>query len=177
MNLKEELKITRKSQIKLKEEVLFVREWVDKLIAEANSINDMLFKLKADKSQKTETKVVVNEKSIASSEDFKDQLEFLLKGSMDHLEDRLSQRILNMLKELKTTTGSVKEAKMKEIKGVVEEESVDLSKLFIHEKVESNIDDVGVEEKQTTGIAKSLKRLREMKNSNPDKDIDSNDEK
>lgn len=98
-----------------------------------------------------------------SMEDFSRRLEKLIRGSMEHLEGRLSERILKMLKDLKSAPGEEREYKIRKIREAAGDESVDLSSLFVHEEVESNIGEIGIEEKESKGIDKSLKKLRGLK--------------
>ena len=159
--LKKRIEEVRKSQSKLDERSLSIGMWLDKLIDDMDSVSRRLKELKSQRviSQPGP----VDEKAHVPEADFKRLLEELLQGSMKHLEDRLSQKILNMLKGLRTVAGPEREAKIREIKEAVNAELIDLSRLFIHEEVESNREEIGVEEKESKGIDKSLKRLRRMR--------------
>ena len=98
----------------------------------------------------------------ATADDYKASIEKLLQGSLDVLGDRLSDRIMSMLKELKTMGGPMREAKMTEIRDAAQSEHVDLAKLFLYEKVESNPGTEGlkVEEKKGGGDSPDLDRLK-----------------
>ena len=100
-----------------------------------------------------------------AGEDYKASIEKLLQGSMDALGDKLSDKILGMLKELRTMAGPVREAKMSEIWTAAQSEHVDLASMFLHEKVESNLGGEGlkIEEKKTSGIGSILDKLKKMK--------------
>lgn len=99
------------------------------------------------------------------SDDYKVSIEKLLQGSMEALGDKLSDKILGMLKELKTMAGPMREAKMMEIHNMAQAEHVDLAALFLHEKVESNLgkDGLKIEEKKTKGIGSILDKLKKLK--------------
>ena len=151
----------RASQNRLDEELLALGRQLDGLMEDADSVNTRLKKLK---SQAGTSRPKSPEEKIPDSEDgFTRQLEELLRGSLQHLEERLSQRIVDMLKEVKETAGPLREAKIKEIRAAVDAQNVDLSRLFIHEKVESNINEIGVEEKEAQGIDRNIEKLRKMK--------------
>ena len=100
----------------------------------------------------------------------------MLQNPMEDLGDKISRKILEKLKDLKGVSGRAREAKIKELKDLADDELVDLSKLF-REKVESNIEDIGVEEKETKGIDKSLERLRRMRQGKDKPDENNNGEK
>ncbi len=160
-DLSERVEGMRKSQSDLDGELLYTETWLDQLIDNMDSVNRNLKQAKSGKvSSEPEP---VSKKVHMSEEDFKTQLEKLLEGSLEHLGDRISDKILNMLREVKETSGLTRVRKIKEFKEIAESELVDMSKLFLHEKLESNIEQIGVEEKESMGIDKSLKKLREMK--------------
>lgn len=169
------------SQDSLDKEMMAMESILDELIRESEAVNSRLHQAKSEKPLKKEGAMpavtteaaiitppqseVVAPKAPASIGDinFKGDLEKLLQGSMDHLEDRLSQRILNMLKELKVASGPAREMKFREVQEAVSSESVDLSSLFKHEKIESNIADIGIEEKESQSIQSNLERLKKMR--------------
>ena len=84
-------------------------------------------------------------KSLMSAEDFSRQLEKLLQVSMGELEQRLSQNIVSLLKELPASPGPDREVKLKAIHEAVISEDVDLSQLFRHNRIKSNIAETGVD--------------------------------
>lgn len=100
-----------------------------------------------------------------TGEDYKASIEKLLQGSIDALGDKLSDKIVGMLKELKTMAGPVREAKISEIWNAAQSEHVDLAAMFLHEKVESNLgaDGLKIEEKKTQGIGSILDKLKKLK--------------
>lgn len=102
-----------------------------------------------------------------SLDDFKSYIEKLLQGSLEAASDKISDRIMHMLKELKGLAGSAREAKLQELREVAESEMVDLSQLFTHEEVQSNLGEVGVEEKESKAIDSSLAKLRAMRGLKP----------
>ena len=98
-------------------------------------------------------------------EDYKASIEKLLQGSIDSLGDKLYDKIMNMLKELKTMGGPMREYKMAELQHAAQSEHVDLASLFLHEKVESNLGSEGlkVDEVKGTGVGSILDKLKKMK--------------
>ncbi|MBF0511161.1 MAG: hypothetical protein HQL13_02410 [Candidatus Omnitrophica bacterium] len=96
-------------------------------------------------------------------DEFKTHMSAILQGSLDAVTEKLSDKIAGMLKELKTLSGPAREIKLRELKEAAEFESVDLSSLYVHEKVQSNLEDVGVEEKESKGIDSTLEKLRRLK--------------
>jgi len=97
-----------------------------------------------------------------SEEDFKARLERLLEGSLENLGDKISQKIVNQIKDLKGLVGPDRDTKIRQIKEYADYESVDFSAVF-QDKIESNIDEIGVEEQEAKGVDKSLEKLRKMK--------------
>lgn len=102
-------------------------------------------------------------------EDFKLHMGEILKGSLDAVSDKLSDRISGMLKELGTLSGPAREIRIQEFKQSGEYDMVDFSSLYSRsaEQVTSNLTDVGVEEKETKGIDSTLERLRKMRAGKP----------
>lgn len=94
--------------------------------------------------------------------EFTEILERLLQGSLEGLGDKISRKILDKLKGLRALSGPEREDGVRELKELADSEAVDLSALF-SEKVKSNIQDIGVEEKETKGIDEGLRKLREMR--------------
>ncbi|MCX5667132.1 MAG: hypothetical protein NTY34_02320 [Candidatus Omnitrophica bacterium] len=152
----------KESQGALDRELLAIEAWLDELGHDADVVNAKLREAKAHKPAiKQEPKTAMPE------EYFEAQLEKLLQGSLEHLGDRLSQRILDMLKDLKEVEGPARETKLKELKAAVDDEVVDLSGLFTHDKLESSINEAGeagIDEKESKGTKKILNSLRTTKN-------------
>lgn len=98
-----------------------------------------------------------------SPEDFKAFVEKILQGSLEAVGDKLSDKILGMIRELKGLAGAERDAKIQQIKEAADGGVVDLSSLFINEEVQSNLGEVGVEEKESKGIESSLEKLRKMR--------------
>lgn len=174
----------RESYDSLDKEMIYVESLLGELLREADEVNSRVHQAKSEAAsielepkqarapaEKEEPKseppaaaaAAIPTPAVPVDENFKGDIEKLLQGSMDHLEDRLSQRILNMLKDLKVASGPARETKFREVREAVSNESVDLSGLFKHEKIESNIGDIGIEEKESQGIQSSLERLRKMR--------------
>ena len=151
----------RRSQAEFDEELLYIETWIDRLMDLVDSANRDPGR--ARPLEPAAAPGPVDERMHVPEDDFSAHLEKLLEGSLEHLGDRISQDIFNMLKELKQTTGVAREAKIKELKEVAGPELVDLSRLFLRGKLESNIGEMRVEEQEAEGIDKSLEKLREMK--------------
>lgn len=106
-----------------------------------------------------------------SPDDFKAFIEKILQGSLEAAGDKISDRLAGMIRELKVLTGPEREAKIQQIKEAADSDMVDLSKLYMHEEVQSNLGEVGVEEKESKGIESSLEKLRELRGKpKPDQD-------
>jgi len=91
------------------------------------------------------------------------QMEKLLQGTLDVLGDKISDRLMGMLKELKTIPMEMRASRIQEVKQTADAELIDLSGLYKHEHVESNIEDVGVTETESKSIDKNLEKLRQMR--------------
>jgi hypothetical protein len=149
------------SQEGAKKDIPSIGPRIDALIDDAERMLAGLKELRAQKETlKPKGEGMVTQLSM---EDFSGKLEKLIEGSMEHLEGRLSERILNMLKDIKASAGAEREYKIRKIREAADDEFVDLSSLFVHDKVESNIGEIGIEEKESKGIDKSLRKLRSMK--------------
>ncbi len=167
--------ILKQSYGNLDREVLSSGAWLERLMTEADSINTRLGELHLQKpvappkpaqpaaSSISEGSISAANNVAADRENFEKNLEKLLQGSLDALGDKISDKILNMLKELKGMAGPGRDIKVKEIKAAADSQLVDLSSLFMHEKVESNIEEIGVDEKEAKGVDKSLEKLRQMR--------------
>ena len=159
----------RQSRRELYEELMSMETWVNKSLVDTDKANIQLKNLLSRK-RIAELKFVDSQPEPVSveptpvrQEDFTEQLEKLLQGSLDSLQDKISDKLLNMINELKTMSGSNREAKIKDIQAVANTEFVDLSSLYTHNEIESNIEEVGVEEQEVKGIDKNLAKLKQMK--------------
>ncbi|MBF0484778.1 MAG: hypothetical protein HQL25_08760 [Candidatus Omnitrophica bacterium] len=103
-------------------------------------------------------------------EDFKTHMGSILQGSLEAATDKISNRIQGMLKELKNLSGPAREAKYREIQQAAEFEMVDISMLYKHEQVQSNLGEIGVDEKESKSIDANLERLRKMRGLKPKKE-------
>lgn len=168
-DFKARLHTMKQAQDVLHEDLLGMETWLSQSLEDVTTVNTRLKELLAKKdisrmTVKTQPEPeALSEKSQPSAEDFGKQMEKLLQGSLDALGDKISDKILNMMKELKTMSGPMRAQKISEIKAAADSELVDLSSLFAFDTVESNIEEVGVDEKEVKGIDKSLERLRQMK--------------
>jgi len=93
------------------------------------------------------------------------QMEKLLQGTLDVLGDKISDRLMAMLKDLKSLPVEARMTRIQEVKQAADAELIDLSGLYKHENVRSNIDDVGVTETESKGIDKNLEKLRQLRQS------------
>ena len=93
------------------------------------------------------------------------QMEKLLQGTLDVLGDKISDRLMAMLKDLKSLPVEMRASRIQEVKQAADAELVDLSSLYKHEHVESNMEDVGVTETESKGIDKNLEKLRQLRQS------------
>jgi len=156
---------TINSQGKLKDEIIATTRSLNESLA---AMNDLNARLKQIESQKRSVRPKqTTEKGPMSAEDFSRQLEKLLQVSMGDLEQRLSQNIVSLLKELPGSAGPDREVKLKAIQEAVISEAVDLSKLFSHDQLKSNINETGIDESESKGINESLKKLRRMRKDAP----------
>ncbi|MBF0477934.1 MAG: hypothetical protein HQL26_00460 [Candidatus Omnitrophica bacterium] len=103
-------------------------------------------------------------------EDFKTHMGSILQGSLEAATDKISNRIQGMLKELRGLSGPARDAKYREIQQVAEYEMIDISQLYKHEEVQSNLGEIGVAETETKSIDANLERLRKMRGSKPKKE-------
>ncbi len=92
-----------------------------------------------------------------------EQLEKALQGSMDAIGDKLSGKLMAMMKDMQVSGGSVSPAQMQQFNKAAQEEAVDLSAIFSHTDVKSNIDNVGLEEKEVKGVDSALEKLKKMR--------------
>ncbi|MBF0489561.1 MAG: hypothetical protein HQL15_02950 [Candidatus Omnitrophica bacterium] len=91
------------------------------------------------------------------------QMEKLLQGTLDVLGDKISDRLMAMLKDLKSLPVEMRTARIQEVKQAADAELVDLSGLYKHQEIQSNIEDVGVTETEAKGIDKNLEKLRKLR--------------
>ncbi len=100
-------------------------------------------------------------------DEFKAHMGTLLQGSLDAVSDKLSGKIQGMLRDVRGLSGVARDVKLQEIKEAAEYEMVDFSSMYSHEKLQSNLGDVGVEEKESKGIDANLERLRKLRGLKP----------
>lgn len=171
-NLTDKIKDIKQSHSRLHEDVLDMEKWLNKSLDDVtvanNRIKELISKERAAKPDSAEFSAqpaaahepqMTNEKEQITPE----QLEKLLQGSLDAFGDKISEKMLCMMKEIKATTGPVKNEKIKELRIAAANELVDLSSLYAHQKIESNLDEVGVNEKEAKGIDKSLEKLKQIR--------------
>ncbi len=145
---------------------------LDKSLKDQNAVNEKLRSLLAKKSSGNgkHTGTVISQEIIAQGVpsvmvDPTAQLEKLLQGTLDVLGDKISDRLMNMLKDLKSLPVEMRASRIQEVKQAADAELIDLSGLYKHERVESNIDDVGVTETESKSIDKNLEKLRALRQS------------
>ena len=100
-------------------------------------------------------------------DEFRSNMGTILQGSLDAVSNKLTDKISGMLKELGTLSGPAREIRIREFQQSGEYESVDFSSLYKDQKVQSNLGEVGVEEKESKGIDANLERLRKMRAMKP----------
>ncbi len=100
-------------------------------------------------------------------DEFKAHMGTLLQGSLDAVSDKLSGKIQGMLRDVRGLSGVARDVKLQEIKEAAEYEMVDFSSMYSHEKLQSNLGDVGVEEKESKGIDANLERLCKLRGLKP----------
>ncbi|MBF0521926.1 MAG: hypothetical protein HQL24_02600 [Candidatus Omnitrophica bacterium] len=170
-NLSENVVEIKKTQMELNDELLSIERDLNKSLEDQAAINTKLKEVVLQKRIEKSTPqipVVAPEVVIQKAEhpqpiDTTAQLEKLLQGSLDALGDKISDRLMGMLKELKSLPIEVRATRIHEIKQAADAELVDLSALYKHQEVESNIEEVGVDEKEAKGIDKNLERLRKLR--------------
>lgn len=162
--------LQKETQERLREFEKELDGWLEKMCAVNMTLRDKLRSSKkisreAAPRAKPATSQALARPASAAVDDYKASIEKLLQGSLDALGDKLSDRIMNMLKEVKNLGGSMREAKMAEIRDAAQAERVDLASLFLYEKVESNLGKEGlkVDEKKSRGIGSILEKLKKMK--------------
>lgn len=77
-------------------------------------------------------------------------------GSIENMEQRLEQKIDSLMKESRVSGDRSKS-------GAGEATAVDLSKLFVHGQIESNLNDSGIVEVSSKASNKSLEKILRMK--------------
>jgi hypothetical protein len=157
-----------RGKLKTQEEAL--NKWLEDMCEAGIALNTRLSSRHAGSPAKAEVLQSADAVSAKTEEqpgkaDYQASIEKLLQGSIDALGDKLSERIVGMLRELKTMAGPMREAKISEIWNAAQSEHVDLAGLFLHEKVESNLgaDGLKVEETKGKGIGSILDKLKKMK--------------
>lgn len=167
LNLAERIEALGEFQKNTQDKLLSCEEDLDHWIQEMVAVNVQLReKLKIHQAAPPVAQETVSSSpTSAAGDDYKVAIEKLLQGSIETLGNKLSDKILGMLKDLKTISGPMREAKLMEIRDTARSEDVDLAGLFLHEKVESNLgaEGVNVEEKKTKGIGSILDKLKKMK--------------
>ena len=149
------------SQKELDEAIASMSALVDRLADTMNAVNSRLVEASSEKISRP-PQPAQEAKPQASEDDFKLRLEKLLEGSLEHIGDKISQKIMDKLQGLRGLSGVARQEKIREIEQYAEAESVDLSAIF-RDKIESNIDEIGIEEHQAKGINASLEKLRRMR--------------
>lgn len=159
----------------LEQEIVLIGITLDECIQDADDLSENLKTLKLNpkiNAQKPADAVPPVQPAVSpvqgmSIEDFKGYIEKLLQGSLETIGDKVSDRIMSMLKELKSLAGTDREAKIQQIRETAASEMADLSALFKHEEIQSNLGELGIEEKESKGINSSLEKLREMRGFKP----------
>ncbi len=143
-----------------------LEERMDKKAGKLEDMNKKLREIKDEPAKQAEPEKKDQAPKYLTEDAFKEQMERFLTNSFETMGDKISSKMQAMLSELKSAGGAVSPARMREIKQAAAEENVDISGLFNYKGVDSNIDKIGIEEKQAKGIDKSLEKLRKMMRKN-----------
>lgn len=168
-SLMDKIKDIKQSHSKLHHEVLATETWLNKSLDNMLSINcqikELISKKRTAKPDSSESPAEPHEPQITDEKKqiTPEQLEKLLQGSLGALEDKISKKMLGMMKEIKMMTGSVKNEKIKELQTVATNEFVDFSSLHTYQKIESNLDEVGADEKEAKGFDENLEKLKKIR--------------
>jgi len=178
-NLSKKITDMKESQAQLHEGLLSMETSLNQSLKEMEDVNkglkDLLVqkrvaKVKAPQGPTpniavtTTTTEAVGQAAPATGEQVSaDQIEKLLAGSLESMGDKLSEKLMKMMKDMQATAGPMRAVKMKEFQAAADEEMIDLSSLYSHTEVKSNIAEVGVDEKQTKGVDSALEKLRKMR--------------
>jgi hypothetical protein len=165
--LSERLGLTRQSRGLLDGELLEIERLLGGLMETVDSVSRRLEDLKANPSHRRAVPAGGHEGAVLgpniSLDDFRGLVEKILQGSLESVGDKISARIVNMIRGLKGLGEQEREARIREIKEAADSQMVDLSSLYAHKEVESNLDEIGVEEKESKGIESSLEKLRKLR--------------
>ena len=171
-SLMDKIKDIKQSHSKLHHEVLATETWLNKSLDNMLSINCQIKELiskkrtaKPDSGESPAEPVEAHEPQMTDEKKqiTPEQLEKLLPGSLGALEDKISKKMLGMMTEIKIMTGPVKNEKIKEFRVVATNELVDFSSLHTYQKIESNLDEVGADEKETKGFDENLEKLKKIR--------------
>ena len=164
----------RASRNALDEDVMRAELSLNDFIASMDGVGQRLRRMRAVPArpapfyQPPPPPVIVSPAAVASPagmtlDEFKTHMGTLLQGSLDAVSDKLSGKIQGMLRDVRGLSGVARDVKMQEIKEAAEYEMVDFSSMYAHEKLQSNLGEVGVEEKESKGIDANLERLRKLR--------------
>lgn len=157
----------KQARRQLRKEFLETEVSIVEFLSSIDVVSQRLKDMKVNISSQQAKVVLV---SGMSPDDFKGFIENILQGSLEAVGDKISDRIMSMIRELKGLSGAEREAKIQKIKEAAENDMVDLSSLYLREKVQSNLSDVGVDEKESEGIELNLEKLRKLRGSKPKPD-------
>jgi hypothetical protein len=174
-NLSQKVAEIESAYTKLNEMLFSIEANLNKSLEEESVLNAKLKELIAKKSavgsgngKHPETSVMpdaVSQDHKVEVQDPTAQMEKLLQGTLDVLGDKISDRLMAMLKDLKSIPVEMRATRIHEVKQAADAELIDLSGLYKHENVQSNIEDVGVTETEAKGIDKNLEKLRQLRQS------------
>ncbi|MBF0217435.1 MAG: hypothetical protein HQL30_10630 [Candidatus Omnitrophica bacterium] len=168
--LRDRVEKTRDKRTALTEELDLIEGSLDGFIGNMELINRRLKDMHgalAKVPQAPEAPVKPAATGGISMDEFKTYFESMLKGSLESVSDKISDKMAKMLGELRGLAGPAREAKIREIEEATGFANIDFSKLYQKSDVQSNIGDVGVEEKESKGIDSSLDKLRKMRGGKP----------
>lgn len=160
-NMMERLAGMKKSQAELNDELLNTGTCLDEALETMDAIDKLLGQIEAKKTALESPRTIEDDRIPAP--ELSTLLEKLLQESIGRLEERLSENMLEALKELRDAAGPVREVKSEEFGAPADGKQVDLSAVLVPDRVESNIEELGIEETESKGVDRSLEKLRGMK--------------
>ena len=132
---------------------------VENQLAEGDELVKRIDEMASEKEQQQNVPPEPQKQEGAGLEE---QMLKMLQGTLDKFENKFSDRLMDMIKKM-PATGAARDQQIREIKQVAIDENVDLSLLFSSDDIKSNIDSVGIKEKETKSVDSSLDKLKKMR--------------
>ncbi|MBF0330880.1 MAG: hypothetical protein HQL17_03005 [Candidatus Omnitrophica bacterium] len=184
--LSQRLDDVRQARNELDEELMNTELSINEFIGALDGVGQRLKRIKVEPKKAASVQSVTPSMPVEPSssvisgsggmtlDEFKSNMGTILQGSLDAVSDKLSGKIQAMLKELGTLSGPARDLRIQEYQQSGEYASVDFSSMYKNQTVQSNLGEVGVEEKETKSIESSLERLRKMRGLKPKTDASPN---